>query len=366
MDNNHKAILKKKKTRYFETYITRVLKKISNSNGVTANSKQQLNSILCHISKILCKHIHSLTEIAKKKTISEKEVKNSINIIIPENLAICVIKAAEQTVESFEKENKIKGISRQEKAGISFPPSVTEKFLRNFGYSKIMVTSHSPVFLAGALEYITIEILKCASVYANNNKHVRITVRDLELGVRNNKDLDIFFVKNKISFLGGGVKPFIHSSLLSKKNRKKRIKSKSNSDDNSKKKKHRFRPGTVSLREIKRFQKMSNCLILAKFPFEKIVRKIVTNYQKDNDHNMKISKDVFTILQYFIEQRIVSILQNANFAAIHAGRVKLMPIDINLVQVISNKLQNPYEEENNENITEIKDVAEEEDVAEEN
>ena len=53
--------------------------------------------------------------------------------------------------------------------------------------------------------------------------NVRIRVRDLELGVRNNNDLDMFLVKNKISFLGGGVKPFIHSSLLSKKNRKKNV-----------------------------------------------------------------------------------------------------------------------------------------------
>ena len=35
---------KKKKSRFFETYISKVLKQISDKNGITSNSKQQLNS----------------------------------------------------------------------------------------------------------------------------------------------------------------------------------------------------------------------------------------------------------------------------------------------------------------------------------
>ena len=40
-------IRKKKKTRYFESYIYKILKKISNTNGITSNAKQQLNSVIC-------------------------------------------------------------------------------------------------------------------------------------------------------------------------------------------------------------------------------------------------------------------------------------------------------------------------------
>jgi len=43
---------------------------------------------------------------------------------------------------------------------------------------------------------------------------------------------------------------------------------------------------------------------------------------------MKISKDVFIVLQYYIEQFIVDFLRDANSAAIHSNRVKLMPMDI--------------------------------------
>ena len=51
---------------------------------------------------------------------------------------------------------------------------------------------------------------------------------------------------------------------------------------------HRFRPGTVSIREIKKLQKGSNCLILAKFPFEKLIRSILYNI---SGKNIKISKN---------------------------------------------------------------------------
>ena len=352
MDAPQKAVMKKKKTRFFETYISKVLKKVSESNGITANSKQQLNSALCLISRLITTTVISLTEMAKKKTMSEKEVKNALLIILPSKLAENAIVEGQKAILSFGKVDNTKGTSRQEKAGILFSPAISEKFLRNFGYSKIMVTSQAPVYMAGALEYLTSEILEKASISAKDNKRIRINIRDLEMGVRNDDELNKFFTSNRISFLGGGVTPFIHQSLLLKKNRNKKRAKKAAVSSNGDKKKHRFRPGTVSLREIRRFQKMSNCLTFAKFPFEKLVRQVVRSHNCDTP--MKISKDVFIVLQYFIEQRLASLLRNANFAAIHAGRVKLMSLDIDFVRAISNGTQNPYQ---------IGDVVENEEAA---
>jgi hypothetical protein len=331
---------KKKKTRFFETYISKVLKKFSDFNGITSNSKQQLNSALCLISRLIATTVITLTEMAKKKTMSEKEVKNALLIILPEQLAANAIIEGQKAVASFEKVGNVKGTSRQEKASILFSPAISEKFLRNFGYSKVMVTSQAPVYMAGALEYLTSEILENASVSAKDNKRIRINIRDLELGVRNDNELNMLFTNNNISFLGGGVTPFIHKSLLSKKIKNKKRYKKVETLPDGDKKKHRFRPGTVSLREIRRFQKMSNCLTFAKFPFEKLVRQVVKSH---NNSPMKISKEVFIVLQYFIEQQLTTLLRNANFAAIHAGRVKLMPIDIEFVNSIARGTQNPYQ-----------------------
>ena len=69
--------------------------------------------------------------------------------------------------------------------------------------------------------------------------------------------------------------------------------------------------------------------ILSKIPFERIVRNLT--FTINNNINIKISKDVFIILQNFIEQYIISIIKDANAAAIHAGRLKLMLSDIQFI-----------------------------------
>jgi histone H3/H4 len=368
--------IKKKKSRYFETYISKVLKQVSSSNGITSNAKQQLNSVICMVAKEISKTVIHLTEIAKKKTMSHKEVENSVKLLFSGELSSNSILEGIKSVDKFSTENS-KGSSRQGKAGIIFPPSVSEKFLRNFGYSKVMVTSSAPIFLAATLEYLTAEILELSAKYSNEHKRVRITIRDLQLSIGNDTELSNLFDKLNISFLGGGVIPFIHQVLITKKPRKKRKMTDVTPSDV--KKPHRFRPGTVALREIKKYQKTSNCLIFAKFPFERFVRNIVNVHNP----NMKISKDVFIILQYFIEQYTVNILKDANNAAIHAGRVKLMHIDISFicdlykipiskeltvnvedVEEVDENGEDAEVEENGENGEEVEEVEEIEEVEE--
>ena len=251
MEQVTKTIVKKKKTRFFETYISKVLKHINIKSGITSNSKQQLNSVLCIIARELSKITINLTEVSKKKTLSDKEVSNAVRILCSGDLLNNAIIEGVKSVNKFNSENN-KGISRQDKAGLIFPPSITEKFLRNFGLSKIMITSSAPVFLAAVLEYFTAEILDLSYRNANENKHVRITIRDLQISISNDHELYTLFNKINLTFLGGGVNPFIHDSLILKKPRKKR---KITINNDGTKKSHRFRPGTVALREIKRYQK---------------------------------------------------------------------------------------------------------------
>jgi histone H3 len=317
---------KKKRTRFYEIYISKLLKQVAGDNGITANSKQQLNSILCSITRIISVKVNELTEMAKKRTMSEKEVNNAIRILFLGDLAKGMIVMCNQAVENYHEDESSKGATRQERAGIIFPPSVAEKYLRNFGYSKTMVSNTAPVALATAMEYLAGEILEDAAFCANQKKRMRITIRDLEIGVRADGEINAFFEGNKLSFLGGGVVPYIHPSLLVKRARHRKSKKSAG------KRPHRYRPGTVSVREIRRFQKSSNCLTLAKFPFEKYTRAIIQRLGDDKEERVKISKNVFLTLQYFVEQSIVSLLHKAYKAAIHSGRVKLIVSDIEFIQ----------------------------------
>jgi histone H2A len=332
-------ISKKKRTHMFETYISKVLKQISSQNGITHNAKQQLNSALCHILKFISENTIKLTSIAKKKTISLKEVENALKLSLSGKLLVNSLNVGNKSLENLASNGTNVNVnsSRQLKAGIIFPPSIVEKFLRGFGTSKIMVSGNSPIFLASVLEYICYEILDLSVGLCSEGKHIRITIRDLELSVRNDTELNDLFCKNNISFLGGGVVPFIHSSLLNKTKTKKK---KTTKKEQTTAAHHRFRYGTLAIKNIKKQQKISNSLVLSKSPFEKLVRNI---FKTNQSHNQKISKEVFTILQYFIEQYIVNILKNSNFLAIHSGRVKVIPSDILLyMSFMRNGKNNPY------------------------
>ncbi len=46
------------------------------------------------------------------------------------------------------------------------------------------------------------------------------------------------------------------------------------------KKPHRYRPGTVALREIRKYQKSTD-LLIRKLPFQRLVREIASEYKND-------------------------------------------------------------------------------------
>ena len=327
-------IPKKKTMHFFETYIIKVLKQISYESGITSNAKQQLNSALCIIAKKIASVVIELVIVLKKKTITQKEVSNAISVLFTGQLLYNSTKEGEKSITTYQAnlEEESKNSTKQDKACIIFPPSLAEKFLRKFGYYKVLVSNTAPIYLAAVLEYICFEILDISNMNCKDNKRVRINIRDIELAVRTDLELESLFKKLNISFLGGGVVPFIHPSLLNKTIKRPL---KLNITNN-----RRFHSGTIALKNIKKQQKFSDSLIVSKSSFEYFVREIF----KENkfDEKVKISKNVFIILQHFIEQYITDVLRNANYLAIHASRVKLTPVDIGLISFLNGKSKNPY------------------------
>jgi histone H3/H4 len=63
------------------------------------------------------------------------------------------------------------------------------------------------------------------------------------------------------------------------------------------------------------------------------VRALVKSKGKD----VKMSKQVFSIIQYHLEAYIVGILHRSNLAAVHAGRVKLLPDDIDFIMALEDQ-----------------------------
>ena len=95
------------------------------------------------------------------------------------------------------------------------------------------------------------------------------------------------------------------------------------------KKPHRYRPGTVALREIRRYQKSTE-LLIRKLPFQRLVREIAQEFKTD----LRFQGDAVLALQEAAEFYLVSLFEDTNLCAIHAKRVTIMPRDIQLARRI--------------------------------
>ena len=95
------------------------------------------------------------------------------------------------------------------------------------------------------------------------------------------------------------------------------------------KKPRRYRPGTVALREIRRYQKSTE-LLIRKLPFQRLVREIAQEFKSD----LRFQGSAIMALQEATEAYIVSLFEDTNLCAIHAKRVTIMPKDIQLARRI--------------------------------
>jgi histone H3 len=95
------------------------------------------------------------------------------------------------------------------------------------------------------------------------------------------------------------------------------------------KKPHRYRPGTVALRQIRHYQKSTE-LLMRKLPFQRLVREIAQDFKMD----LRFQGNAITALQEASEAYIVSLFEDVNLMAIHAKRVTIMPKDLKLAHRI--------------------------------
>ena len=104
-----------------------------------------------------------------------------------------------------------KAVTTSKKAGLIFPAARCNAKLRKGRYAS-RVGIGGGVFLAAALEYLTMEILDLAGQCAHEHKRKQIKPRHIQLAVRNDDELNKLLSASQIS--QGGVRPDIHEALL--------------------------------------------------------------------------------------------------------------------------------------------------------
>ena len=95
------------------------------------------------------------------------------------------------------------------------------------------------------------------------------------------------------------------------------------------KKPKRYRPGTVALREIRKYQKSTD-LLIKKLPFQRLVREIA----QDINDQIRFQSTAILALQEASEAYLTGLFEDTNLCALHAKRVTISPKDLQLARRI--------------------------------
>ncbi|KAF7137574.1 hypothetical protein RHSIM_Rhsim07G0204500 [Rhododendron simsii] len=158
--------------------------------------------------------------------------------------------------------------------------------------------SHAVLALQEAAEAYLVGLFEDTNLCAIHAKRVTIMSKDIQLARRIRGEAEKVMRKFKPAF--GGVK-----------------------------KPHRYRAGTVALREIRKYQK-TNDLLIRKLPFQRLVREISQVFKAD----LRFQSHAVLALQEAAEAYLVGLFEDTNLCAIHAKRVTIMSKDVQLARRI--------------------------------
>ena len=92
---------------------------------------------------------------------------------------------------------------------------------------------------------------------------------------------------------------------------------------------HRFRPGPVALREIRKYQRSTD-LLIRKAPFQRLVREIALDMRND----IRFQSTAILALHEASEAYLTSLFEDTQLIASHAKRVTITPKDMQLARRI--------------------------------
>jgi histone H3/H4 len=321
---------KKKKRHFFEYHISKILQEVCPERNITYQAKKQLNEIAVLTCKLISEKTFLIVEYSGKKTITNVEIGSAVTLVFNGQLAQKAIEEGKKCIEQYSSNlhlSELKGQHKNTKAEILVPPSILETFLRSKGHH---ISATSSIFLAGIIEYFLAQILDIANnvylsrIYRRKSSPlgvvkikptVRISLYDIEMGIKSDKELYKYIVSNNIYLYGSGIVPFIHPLLLAR------------TGDNDKK----------SLKMISKIQN-DNTPIFTKSIIDNKLKNYITLIYPE----IRYQKNCFNVIQDYIEKWIIEILKHANNITLYSGKTRVSSVEIEMVLAIMERRMPEY------------------------
>ena len=98
----------------------------------------------------------------------------------------------------------------------------------------------------------------------------------------------------------------------------------------------RYKPGTVALREIRKYQKSTD-LLMRKLPFARLIKEITQDYSGMNGCGVaatRWTKEAILMLQEASEAFLIGLFADSLLCSVHSKRVTVQTKDLNLARAI--------------------------------
>ncbi|XP_019399461.1 PREDICTED: uncharacterized protein LOC109315952 [Crocodylus porosus] len=254
----------------YSIYVYKVLKQVHPDTGISSKAMGIMNSFVNDIFERIAGEASRLAHYNKRSTITSREIQTAVRLLLPGELAKHAVSEGTKAVTKY---------TSSKKKTASFPycssPMCYEFLWRE---SRLGFAAwHSVSAMA----------------------RTKQTARKSTGGKAPRKQLATKAARKSAPATGGVKKP------------------------------HRYRPGTVALREIRRYQKSTE-LLIRKLPFQRLVREIAQDFKTD----LRFQSSAVMALQEASEAYLVGLFEDTNLCAIHAKRVTIMPKDIQLARRI--------------------------------
>ncbi len=320
-------VTKKRPTNSYSTGIKKLKGEFGDGIRLSSDFLHQTDSFTQVLAKNLSSCARRICVANKKKTITDSEICLAVNLYFPAIMIDGTIDAIETAIAKSKEAKKDNGPQRREVvAGLVFPVSLTEKFLRQFGAFKWNVGNNAPTALTAALEHVMHQIFEISIRKSKEDKKATLCSRHMFLAVYSDEGLRQLIRGFKIEFMAVGVKPFIQPKLLEKKAKKKRPRKKSGGG----KKSHKFLPGTVALREIRKYQggrKDATKLLIQSLPFNRMIRQLAGEM---GDGDIHFGSGSLVSIQHFTEQKVTELITTSVGLALHAKREGVKEQDVQM------------------------------------
>lgn len=299
-----------KKCFSFSSGIKKVANRAAYGMRIEKDAVVQLNQLLYDLGRKITEVASKLAAARGVKTIGVLDVQSAVRVTVVGKLQKHAVREGTRIV------SKVRG-GALVLSDLLIPNGRVRAILDAHKKGCVRVGKEASIYLAGALEYLTSNVLEIAANETTKQKRKTISPRDMMLAAKYDEDVQNTLNKLGFSFSHSGAAPGIHKELLPKEGEK--------GQKNARR----------GARNIKK-QQSTTTYAIPRTIAVRYMREVLQDLLFFYDDEVQLAKDAVDAYREALEKYIVELFAEAQKLALHAKRKKVKSVDVEMARKILN------------------------------